>query len=180
MLREEQYGGNNYNIGEIDGNTPIKSSDALISDDGIRVDYVLANPPFGNKSSISEEELQIIKNSPYVNYLGQINVYEELYKYDILIQPSHHEGLSRILLESMYAGLFCICNDIPGIREIIMKTNFGILINNNDIESYIDEIENFNVNPDLSNYDNAKNIKNSTYSVEAIAENFNNLYDEFA
>jgi type I restriction enzyme M protein len=42
-----------HNIGEIDGNTPIKSSDALISDDGIRVDYVLANPPFGNKSSIS-------------------------------------------------------------------------------------------------------------------------------
>lgn len=142
--------------------------------------YIAGKPDFGNKSSITEEELQIIKNSPYVNYLGQINVYKELYKYDILIQPSHHEGLSRILLESMYAGLFCICNDIPGIREIIMKTNFGILINNNDIESYIDEIENFNVNPDLSNYDNAKNIINSTYSVEAIAENFNNLYDEFA
>ena len=142
--------------------------------------YIAGKPDFGNKSSITEEELQIIKNSPYVNYLGQINVYEELYKYDILIQPSHHEGLSRILLESMYAGLFCICNDIPGIREIIMKTNFGILINNNDIKSYIDEIENFNLNPDLSNYDNAKNIINSTYSVEAIAENFNNLYDQFA
>ena len=42
-----------HNIGEIDGNTPIKSADALIADDGTRVDYVLANPPFGKKSSIT-------------------------------------------------------------------------------------------------------------------------------
>jgi len=42
-----------HNIGEIDGDTPIKSADALISDDGTRVDYVLANPPFGKKSSIT-------------------------------------------------------------------------------------------------------------------------------
>ena len=32
---------------------PIKSADALVSDDGLRVDYVLANPPFGKKSSIA-------------------------------------------------------------------------------------------------------------------------------
>jgi hypothetical protein len=42
-----------HNIGEIDGDTPIKSTDALIADDGLRVDYVLANPPFGKKSSIT-------------------------------------------------------------------------------------------------------------------------------
>ena len=29
-----------HNIGEIDGDTPIKSADALVSDDGLRVDYV--------------------------------------------------------------------------------------------------------------------------------------------
>jgi type I restriction enzyme M protein len=42
-----------HNIGDIDGDTPIKSTDAFISDDGLRVDYVLANPPFGKKSSIT-------------------------------------------------------------------------------------------------------------------------------
>jgi type I restriction enzyme M protein len=42
-----------HNIGEIDGDTPIKSTDALVSDDGLRVDYVLANPPFGKKSSMT-------------------------------------------------------------------------------------------------------------------------------
>lgn len=42
-----------HNIGEIDGNSYISSNDSLISDDGKRYDYVLANPPFGKKSSMT-------------------------------------------------------------------------------------------------------------------------------
>jgi type I restriction enzyme M protein len=42
-----------HNIGEIDGNTFISSNDALMADDGKRYDYVLANPPFGKKSSMT-------------------------------------------------------------------------------------------------------------------------------
>ena len=38
-----------HNIGEIDDESPISSNDALVSDDGKRYDYVLANPPFGKK-----------------------------------------------------------------------------------------------------------------------------------
>ena len=42
-----------HNIGEIDGESFINSNDALIADDGERYDYVLANPPFGKKSSMT-------------------------------------------------------------------------------------------------------------------------------
>ena len=42
-----------HNIGEIDGESPISSTDALIADAGKRFDYVLANPPFGKKSSMT-------------------------------------------------------------------------------------------------------------------------------
>ncbi len=42
-----------HNIGEIDGESFISSVDALISDEGVRYDYVLANPPFGKKSSMT-------------------------------------------------------------------------------------------------------------------------------
>lgn len=40
-----------HGIGEIDGEPLIKSSDALIATDSKTYDYVLANPPFGKKSS---------------------------------------------------------------------------------------------------------------------------------
>lgn len=42
-----------HNIGEIDGDSMVSSTDALVSDEGKRFDYVLANPPFGKKSSMS-------------------------------------------------------------------------------------------------------------------------------
>ncbi len=42
-----------HNIGELEGTPTIKPTDALVADDGLRVDYVLANPPFGKKSSMT-------------------------------------------------------------------------------------------------------------------------------
>lgn len=42
-----------HNIGEIDGDSLIASTDALIASPSQTVDYVLANPPFGKKSSMT-------------------------------------------------------------------------------------------------------------------------------
>ena len=42
-----------HNIGEIDGGVSISPNDALIAPSGTTYDYVLANPPFGKKSSMS-------------------------------------------------------------------------------------------------------------------------------
>ncbi len=42
-----------HNIGEIDGQSSISPNDSLVADSGERYDYVLANPPFGKKSSMT-------------------------------------------------------------------------------------------------------------------------------
>ncbi|MGA8940066.1 MAG: class I SAM-dependent DNA methyltransferase [Acidobacteriaceae bacterium] len=42
-----------HNIGEIDGDVLISSTDALVAPSGQTYDYVLANPPFGKKSSMT-------------------------------------------------------------------------------------------------------------------------------
>jgi type I restriction enzyme M protein len=42
-----------HNIGDIDSEAFILPTDSLISDTGLRVDYVLTNPPFGKKSSMT-------------------------------------------------------------------------------------------------------------------------------
>ena len=42
-----------HNIGDIYGSVPVTLGDALLTDPGYRVDYVLTNPPFGKKSSIT-------------------------------------------------------------------------------------------------------------------------------
>ncbi|MBR3555778.1 MAG: SAM-dependent DNA methyltransferase [Oscillospiraceae bacterium] len=42
-----------HNIGDIYGNVPVRRGDSLLTDPGYRVDYVLTNPPFGKKSSLT-------------------------------------------------------------------------------------------------------------------------------
>ena len=42
-----------HNIGELDGEPAVDRSDALVSESKGKVDYVLANPPFGKKSSMT-------------------------------------------------------------------------------------------------------------------------------
>ena len=60
-----------HNIGEIDGKSFISSADALVTDTGDRYDYVLANPPFGKKSSmtITNEDGKLSKQD--LNYNRQ-------------------------------------------------------------------------------------------------------------
>jgi len=42
-----------HNIGEIDGESLVSPNDALIAPSPVSVDYILANPPFGKRSSMS-------------------------------------------------------------------------------------------------------------------------------
>jgi type I restriction enzyme M protein len=58
-----------HNIGDMTGDVPISSTDALISAGSVRYDYVLTNPPFGKKSSMTftNEEEQQEKNDLVYN-----------------------------------------------------------------------------------------------------------------
>ncbi len=58
-----------HNIGDIYGKVPVKHGDSLLADPGYRVDYVLTNPPFGKKSSLTftneegeQEEEELVYN----------------------------------------------------------------------------------------------------------------------
>ena len=78
-----------HNIGDIFGTVPVTLGDALLTDPGYRVDYVLTNPPFGKKSSISvtneegeEEDEELVYNrqdfwttssNKQLNFLQHIN-----------------------------------------------------------------------------------------------------------
>ncbi|MEN6348256.1 MAG: class I SAM-dependent DNA methyltransferase [Syntrophomonas sp.] len=42
-----------HNIGDIDSENYISPADSLVADTGLRADYVLTNPPFGKKSSMT-------------------------------------------------------------------------------------------------------------------------------
>ena len=64
------------------------------------------------------------------------------------------------------------------MKEIIEKSNFGILINNNDVKEFEIEINNFMKNKNNITFDSARNIIKTNYSLEAISQQFKELYYE--
>jgi type I restriction enzyme M protein len=58
-----------HNIGEMTGESMVSSNDSLLADTGTRFDYVMTNPPFGKKSSmtITNEEGALVREDMQYN-----------------------------------------------------------------------------------------------------------------
>ena len=141
--------------------------------------FVAGKPDFGNKSSINKNEFNALCNNNNLTYLGEIDIYSELYKYDILIQPSYHEGFSRVLLEGIYTGLWCMSNDLPGTKKIIEETKCGKLISNNNLNEYLEGLDDYFENYEKQDYQKARLIIEQKYSTTSILNQMKDIYYEF-
>ncbi len=142
--------------------------------------YLAGEIDEGNPNSITKKDLDKIKNQKNLLYIGPINVEKDLSEFDISIIMSKYEGFSRILLESLYVGLFCISNNIPG-TEWLKEFNNGLLIENNNLNSISEIINNFN-NYDFSklNAENNRDIIKNKYTSKIISNQYNEIYKSLA
>lgn len=95
-----------HNIGDIYGNVPITLGDALLTDPGYRVDYVMTNPPFGKKSSITftneegeQEDEDLVYNRQDFGQPARIN---SLISCSTLIQFLKRQGKRQLLCRIMF------------------------------------------------------------------------------
>ena len=91
---------------------------------------------------------------------------------------SKYEGSSRILLESLYVGLICLSNNIPGTTEFTSKFSNTFFIEDNNIQEFernLNEIFNSNVIfEDFAKHNRELIIEN--YTSEKIASAYNKIY----
>lgn len=95
---------------------------------------------------------------------------------DIFLFPSHQEGLSVALMESMAAGLPVVCSDIRGNSDLIEHGKGGYLINHIDIEGFGHAlntlIENKDLRIDMGKYNSEiidkYSLKNAVLNMEKI------------
>jgi len=145
------------------------------------ISKVLIDIAQSNNLSIDEllnrKELNDIKNNSNLKYIGSIDVQNELHNYDISIVMSKYEGFSRILLESLYVGLFCISNDIPGTSYLNEFSN-GCLVKDNNINKFNEIINSFN-DYDFSKLNANKNrmLIENNFSTQIISKKYNEIYD---
>ncbi len=94
-----------HNIGELDGIAAVSSADALLSDGGVRYDYVLTNPPFGKKSSMTftndgdeqekeslvynRQDFWAITSNKQLNFLQHIHTILKVHGQDAVVLPDN-------------------------------------------------------------------------------------------
>tara|TARA_B100000902_G_scaffold95212_1_gene97999 strand:- start:253 stop:1383 length:1131 start_codon:yes stop_codon:yes gene_type:complete len=142
--------------------------------------YLAGEIDEGNPNSITAKDLEKIINDDNLEYIGPLNVEKDLFNYDISMIMSKYEGFSRILLESLYVGLFCVSNNIPG-TEWLKDFNNGLLVENNNLESISEVINNFN------KYESSKvlaekdrDIIKNNYSTKIISNQYKQIYNNLA
>lgn len=94
--------------------------------DGVKADYVA-------------EKTENINN---ITFFGKTENPAKFYKKaDYYISASKSEGLPLSVLEAMSYGLPCVLSDIPSHREIITSDDYGVIYQNNNLNSLDQDIE---------------------------------------
>ena len=138
--------------------------------------FLAGDLDIGNPNSLTQEELEVIKADPSLNYLGYIDLQKELHNYDLLLSLSNHEGFSRVLLEAMYVGLFVVAYGNNGTKYIDNFDN-TVLLNSKNNKDLEDTINKFISQEKFISSKNRKQIEIS-YSTQKVASQFANIYDK--
>ena len=139
--------------------------------------YLGGNLDQGNHSLYAHVDIVNLTRKFNIDYLGWINTTKELKNFDISVCMSYHEGLPRIVLESLYIGLYTISNNLPGLRNIFDEHDNGILIRENNLLEFHNAITNFVEIENITNkiqYSRQKVTDN--FSTETIVEEFIKVY----
>ena len=84
--------------------------------------------------------IKIHKNIHFLGYQNKKQTISLIRGSDILIQPSLQEGISSTLLEAMACKTAIIASNVGGNKEIIENGITGILVEPQDIQSFVKEI----------------------------------------
>lgn len=139
--------------------------------EGIRINYHLVGG--GNKDHLlnEAEKANVADQLIFKGELTLEEVYEELDKIDIYIQPSLQEGLPRAVIEAMSRACPCIGANTAGIPELLNKECITKCHSSHDIVRAIEEmLSNGLERYAIENFENSKdyledrlNLKRNNY-----------------
>jgi len=91
-----------------------------------------------------EEELKCLEKQDIILFHGyQKNIHDFYRDCHALIMPSHHEGMSNVLLEAAACGRPVIASDIPGCRECLDEGVSGYSFEVGNTADLINKVEKF-------------------------------------
>ena len=120
--------------------------------DGIGLELLVAGAlDSGNRSALSESELDELHADPRIRCLGHVDDMSALYAAsDIVVLPSWREGLSRALIEAAAMERPIITTDVPGCRDVVDHGVSGLLVPLRDSRAIELAVRLLIENPDLA------------------------------
>ena len=115
-----------------------------------------------------------------VKFLGNVdNIPEFLNKIDICVVPSRSEGFGLALVEAMAMGVPCIASNIAGPREIIKKTDLGMLFESNNSWDLANKLTNMIVDfaSEKNKFWSMKDKIKSLFSIEKMCSELKKVYE---
>lgn len=79
----------------------------------------------------------------FYNFIPHDQMHQYIASCDCLVQPSHHEGMSNIILEAAATGRPCIVSNISGCREPVKNGETGYLFEVKNAEDLYKKMQMF-------------------------------------
>ena len=89
------------------------------------------------------EDLQKNYGVRFYDFIPHDQMHQYIASCDCLIQPSHHEGMSNIILEAAATGRPCIVSDINGCKEAVRDKETGFLFQVKNADDLYDKMRMF-------------------------------------
>jgi glycosyltransferase involved in cell wall biosynthesis len=101
--------------------------------DGTRATIAIAGD--GPERDWMTRETEAMIDAGFLTFHGEVwDVPRFLGRIDVLLIPSHNEGLPYVLLEAMAAGCAVVAFGVGGIPEVVSDPVLGILVRPGDVE----------------------------------------------
>lgn len=119
---------------------------------GRTVHALLAGTPDpGNPATVPEATIREWVAEGLVSWLGHVDDMAGLLgSVDVVVLPSHREGLPRTLVEAAACGLPLITTDVPGCREVVSDGVDGLLVPRGDSRALAQAIRRLQDDPELA------------------------------
>ena len=118
--------------------------------------------------------------SDHVTFLGfRPDVPDVIRASDIVVLPSHGEGLPLSLIEASACARPVVAYDIPGVDEAVIHETNGLLVPENDIDALTDATARLLANPDESRSMGGAGrvLAEKSHSKRVFVENIQHVYD---
>ena len=133
--------------------------------------FLVAGEPDDHRDSIQKQEIHTLMDAGVIEYEGFVkDIGDFLARCSALVLPSHHEGRSRSILESLACGRPVLTTDAPGCHDAIEDGREGYVTRVGDVEGLVSRMQSIDQDPSMleSMSIASRRLAESRYEIELV------------